>query len=75
MSRITRATRSPVRRAVSAGRLGEMVLTLEGESLTIRPLRSRKPIFTATYSEIIGSVLLVREPRPRRGRGVKKGRR
>ena len=69
---MTRAGSRPIKRVVEAGALGPQVVEIRGETLTIRPYRSRSPLFEATYSEIVHAVLLNRAPkhrtrRPRRG--------
>ncbi|MDH3478897.1 MAG: hypothetical protein OEO20_11390 [Gemmatimonadota bacterium] len=60
---LTRANHKALRRVVSCGRLGELVVELRAGTLTVRPLRARTPLFEATYSEIVTAVLLNREPR------------
>ena len=66
MSRITRVT-SVVRRVVDAGRLGEVVVEIGTGSLTVRPLRSRRPLLEATYQEVVTATLMGRAPRRKRG--------
>lgn len=56
----------PTRRLVDGGRLGELVVELAADVLSIRRYRSRRPIIEATYGEVVTAVLLHRPPRRRR---------
>jgi hypothetical protein len=64
---VTPAGSKPLRRLVNAGSLGRLVVELRAETLTIRPYRSRTPLFHATYGEIVRAVLITR-PTKRRHR-------
>lgn len=70
---MTRAPRGrPLKRLVDGGDLGQLVVEIRDDTITLRPYRGRAPLVTATYGTVVRSVLLRIRP-PRRRRRVSRG--